>query len=158
MDIEQLYRRYYSHIHRLCSRYITDSYNVDDVVQTVFIRAMRSLHTFEKRSDYFTWLYRIAVNECCAFIRKNRRECVLFTDDIPDCRGTVDFTPHEQKALWKLLGTGFDGKERAILLLHAFEGVPVAEVAEILKVSRQLIHRKWKKIRMILQKRLRSEL
>lgn len=44
----------------------------DDLTQETFVRAIRSLHQFEARSEFGTWLSRIAINTCHDFLRKTR--------------------------------------------------------------------------------------
>ena len=80
MVIEELYKRYKGHIFLVCRRYIKDPADTQDVVQIVFVKAWRSIGRFENRSEYYTWLYRIAVNECLNYLKKNRYTSVSFDE------------------------------------------------------------------------------
>src|SRR5262245_54623685 len=51
--------------------------DADDVTQEAFVRAYRGLGTFDGRSDFFTWLYRIAVNTALNRLRSTRRASAL---------------------------------------------------------------------------------
>ncbi len=54
--------RYQHKIAALVTRFLKDNGEVDDVVQEVFIKAYRALPRFRGDSQFYTWVYRIAVN------------------------------------------------------------------------------------------------
>lgn len=156
MTIEEIYKRYRSHIYRLCRRYVRNPQDANDIVQTVFLKAMKSLGSFDQKSGYFTWLYRIAVNECLNHLKKNRKDFEEYNDSIINTRSNMEFIDVELSILRRRLFRGFDKKEQKIILLHIVEGMPIAEIAEILQVSRQAIHRKWNRIKSRLHKKCRG--
>jgi RNA polymerase sigma-70 factor (ECF subfamily) len=54
--------KYQYKVHAIVARFIRDSDEVKDVVQEAFIKAYRALPKFRGDSQFYTWLYRIAVN------------------------------------------------------------------------------------------------
>ncbi|MDB4261121.1 RNA polymerase sigma factor RpoE [Porticoccaceae bacterium] len=54
--------KYQYKVHAIVARFIRDSDDVRDVVQEAFIKAYRALPKFRGDSQFYTWLYRIAVN------------------------------------------------------------------------------------------------
>lgn len=54
--------KYQHKIVAIVSRYIRDSFEVQDVVQEAFIKAYRALPNFRGESAFYTWMYRIAIN------------------------------------------------------------------------------------------------
>ncbi len=54
--------KYQYKVHAIVARFIRDSDEVRDVVQEAFIKAYRALPNFRGDSQFYTWLYRIAVN------------------------------------------------------------------------------------------------
>lgn len=54
--------KYQRRIQRLIARMVRDVDIVEDITQEAFIRAYRALHQFRGDAQFFTWLYRIAVN------------------------------------------------------------------------------------------------
>jgi len=54
--------KYQYKVHSIVARFIRDSDEVKDVVQEAFIKAYRALPKFRGDSQFYTWLYRIAVN------------------------------------------------------------------------------------------------
>ncbi|MCA3238615.1 MAG: RNA polymerase sigma factor RpoE [Curvibacter sp.] len=59
---ELLVLKYQRRIQRLIARMVRDSNLVEDIAQETFIRAYRALHQFRGDAQFYTWLYRIAVN------------------------------------------------------------------------------------------------
>lgn len=59
---ELLVRKYQFRIARLLSRYISIETEIEDISQEVFIKAYKALDNFRGESEFYTWLYRIAVN------------------------------------------------------------------------------------------------
>ncbi|MEO7107918.1 MAG: sigma factor, partial [Rhodoferax sp.] len=54
--------KYQRRIQRLIGRMVRDVDLVEDICQETFIRAYRALHQFRGDAQFYTWLYRIAVN------------------------------------------------------------------------------------------------
>ena len=73
---EQLVRRYRQRILALCLHLTGNEGDAEDITQEVFLRAYRALAKFEGRSEFFTWVYRMAVNRSlnARRDRKRRRE------------------------------------------------------------------------------------
>ena len=71
---EELMQRYQDRIFRLLSRYTRDAMECEDLAQEVFLKVFRKLHTFQHDSQFFTWLYRIAVTTATDHLaRRSRR-------------------------------------------------------------------------------------
>jgi len=72
---DELTRRYRDRIFALALHLTGSRSDADDIAQEVFLRAYKQLNTFEGRSEFFTWVYRIAVNRSlnCRRDRKVRR-------------------------------------------------------------------------------------
>lgn len=60
---EELVRRHADRLYAVVLRFVADPEEAEEVTQEAFIRAWRSLGRFEGRSQFFTWLYRIGINE-----------------------------------------------------------------------------------------------
>lgn len=66
--------KYQYKVQAIISRYINDREEVNDVTQEAFIKAYRALGKFRGDSQFYTWLYRIAVNTAKNFlVSRNRR-------------------------------------------------------------------------------------
>lgn len=66
--------KYQRRIRRLIARMVRDTDLIEDIAQETFIRAWRALHQFQGEAQFYTWLYRIAVNTAKQFLNKLQRE------------------------------------------------------------------------------------
>ncbi len=69
--------KYQRRIERLIGRMVRDSDLVEDIAQETFIRAYRALHQFRGDAQFYTWLYRIAVNTAKKALVDMRRNPVI---------------------------------------------------------------------------------
>ncbi|MGN6678998.1 MAG: RNA polymerase sigma factor, partial [Streptosporangiaceae bacterium] len=70
---EQLSSAYADRIFMLLLRLLGDRGDAEDIAQEVMLRAWRAIGTFRGNSSYFTWLYRIAVNEANRALQRRAR-------------------------------------------------------------------------------------
>ncbi len=75
---EELVERYDRHVLSLAFSYARNSDDAKDIYQETLIRAYRSIGKFEMRSEFSTWLYRIATNVCISFKSSQRRYSEIF--------------------------------------------------------------------------------
>ncbi len=74
---ELLVAKYQRRIFRLISRFIRDAALAEDVSQETFLRAYRAIGKFRGESQFYTWLYRIAVNTAKKAIADSARDPVI---------------------------------------------------------------------------------
>ena len=71
-----LVRTYQQKVYWLVRKMVIDHDDADDVTQEVFIKVHKSIETFRADSQLYTWLYRVATNECLTFLQKKRRRLI----------------------------------------------------------------------------------
>ena len=71
---DELVERYQSRIYNITYRYTRNPEDALDLVQEVFIKAFKALGKFQRRSAFYSWLYRVAVNVCVDFLRRKSRQ------------------------------------------------------------------------------------
>jgi len=74
---ELLVIKYQRRIQRLIGRMVRDVDLVEDIAQETFIRAYRALHQFRGDAQFYTWLYRIAVNTAKKFLLELKRDSAI---------------------------------------------------------------------------------
>jgi RNA polymerase sigma-70 factor (ECF subfamily) len=74
---ELLVIKYQRRIERLIGRMVRDADLVQDIAQETFIRAYRALHQFRGDAQFYTWLYRIAVNTAKKALMDLKRNPVI---------------------------------------------------------------------------------
>ncbi len=71
---ELLVIKYQRRVQRLIGRMVRDVDLVEDIAQETFIRAYRGLHKYRGEAQFYTWLYRIAVNTAKQFLLELKRD------------------------------------------------------------------------------------
>ncbi len=74
---ELLVLKYQRRIQRLIRRMVRDVDLVEDIAQETFIRAYRALHQYRAEAQFYTWLYRIAVNTAKKFLLEFKHDPVV---------------------------------------------------------------------------------
>ena len=87
-----LSRRYRRQLHVHCYRMLGSFEDAEDVVQESFLRAWQKRETFEGRSSYRSWLYRIATNACLDFLAKHER--VVLESEAHAAQPGISLPPH----------------------------------------------------------------
>ncbi len=70
---ETLVRKYEKPIFNLALRMLKDRDDAADVAQTVFVKAYQKLDSFDESHEFFSWIYRIAINESINFQKRVKR-------------------------------------------------------------------------------------
>src|SRR3954467_15050454 len=76
--IKKYQEKLYWHIRRM----VVDHDDTNDILQNMFIKVWNSLDNFREDSQLYTWLYRIATNECLTFIEQQKRRTAIRLNDI----------------------------------------------------------------------------
>ncbi len=152
----QLVSRYQGPVYRVVRGILADPAESEDVAQEVFLKAYASLAKFRGDSGFFTWLYRIAVNEA---LRRRKRRSITLAEELPEIEAPPREVPDEEgptlATLERLLGRLSD-EFRAIVVLRDIERMSYRDIAETLEVpigtvesrlfrARQELRELWKK-------------
>jgi RNA polymerase sigma-70 factor (ECF subfamily) len=138
-----LVERYQDRVFRLVSRYTRDPNECEDLAQEVFLRVFRKLHTFQHESQFFTWVYRIAVNAANDLLAKAGRRRLKLVDDEATLdafgegrEGDAPDLPMQRAELAQVTRRLLDElpeKFRTVLVLREFEDLSYTEIAEVLQ-------------------------
>jgi RNA polymerase sigma-70 factor (ECF subfamily) len=138
-----LVQRYEERVFRLLGRYCRDPVECQDLAQEVFLKVFRKLHTFQGESQFFTWLYRIAVNAATDHLsRASHRRLRLVDDDAMlegdsghDDNPALPMMRAEQAAAVRAIVDSLPEKFRTILVLREFEELSYTEIASVLQIQ-----------------------
>jgi RNA polymerase sigma-70 factor (ECF subfamily) len=81
---EGLVEKYYKTIFRLAQKILRDFDDAEEITQTVFLKAYENLNSFNPKFKFFSWLYRITVNETLNYSRKKNYTKELNEDIIDE--------------------------------------------------------------------------
>ncbi|MEM7038367.1 MAG: sigma-70 family RNA polymerase sigma factor, partial [Bacteroidota bacterium] len=73
---EKLLRKYRKSVYYMLLKMVNNADDAEDLTQEAFAKAFNSLHKFDSKYAFSTWLFRIATNNCIDFIRKKRIQTV----------------------------------------------------------------------------------
>jgi RNA polymerase sigma-70 factor (ECF subfamily) len=162
---ETLVRRHERRVFGLALRMLGSREEAEDVAQEVFLNLHRSGHRFRKEARFSTFVYRVAVNAALNRRRSLRRRQTRLEglmrrqesgDDLPYTpRGPEDFALGNE--LWtrlqrEILELG--EALRAPLVLHDVEGLPYAEISNILGVAEGTVKSRIHRARRALRRQL----
>jgi len=90
-----LVERYQGRAFRLALRILRDEDAARDAVQEALVKAYNNLAKFEKRSAFFTWLYRLVKNQCLDMLRRDRSSRALEWEEgsLAEAEASADATP-----------------------------------------------------------------
>ncbi len=147
---EELIERFQQPVYGMVFRLLGNQSDACDVVQDVFLKVFRNVHSFREQSSLRTWIYRIAVNEAHNhrrwFARHCRREVPL-EGERSDETQVHDFVTDPGPSPYHL---ALDGENRALIeqaltrvkpafrtavVLRDIENLSYEEIAEILQLS-----------------------
>ncbi|MEO0142876.1 MAG: sigma-70 family RNA polymerase sigma factor [candidate division WOR-3 bacterium] len=69
-----LFKKYQQALYSICYRYTRNEDDARELTQDIFIKIYHNLNKFKENCKFFTWVYRIAINTCISFKRKERPE------------------------------------------------------------------------------------
>ena len=141
-SFNQLVLRWERPIYALAYRVIGREEDARDVCQETFLRAFRALGGFRGQAKFSSWLYRIALNLCRDWVRRQRRTPVVPlpedvdvielaasrepTEPIEDLVARRDLTRAVEKAMARL-----PEEQRTAIILKEYHGLTFQEIADL---------------------------
>jgi RNA polymerase sigma-70 factor (ECF subfamily) len=139
-----LFNCYKHKVHDLVYKSLGPRFDVDDVVQQVFIEVFKSLSRFKGDSSLDTWVYRISLKVCTTQLRKKyrkRQPQIVFdseqADAEVDVRAANPSLGMEQKELESAIYGALDkldAEKRMTVVMYEMEGRSLEEIARAAKI------------------------
>lgn len=143
--------------------------DAEEVTQDSFLKAFKSLNSFNRTSKFSTWLYRITFNMA---VSKTRKKKVFFQDiyyeNSSEVKTEVTEFPSEElekaeiKKVLEIAMSQLNQDDNLLLTMYYMEEMSMAEVAEITGLEENnikvKIHRARKKLHQLLQNMLKGEI
>ncbi len=142
----ELVRRFNSRVYAVVYRMVSNEPDARDLTQQAWVKAWQRLGSFQSDAQFFTWLYRIAVNATLDHLRQRKRLREVSVDDVPpgeEPRETewpvvTEETParelarSEFRAAFERALQTLSPDHRAALVLRELEGRSYQEIADTL--------------------------
>jgi RNA polymerase sigma-70 factor (ECF subfamily) len=163
-SFEPLVVKYQSRIFALARRYARREDEVEDIVQTVFLKAYSKLSSYRGDAPFEHWLMRTATYTCYDFLRKHQRNREWNASDLSEEENdwfenigeesTAETNREAASALVNKLLEGLKPEDRHIITLLELEHQTVKEIAELTGLSESNVkvkaHRAREKMRSAL--------
>ncbi len=152
LRLEQWITEYADAVLRACFVYLSDAALAEDAMQDTFVKAWRSMDTFEGRNGCSekTWLMRIAINVCHSYKRTKWFRHVDLSkalDELPPaCQAVL---PEDRTLFLDILR--LPEKYKQVILLYYYQELTLVECAAALSISRSAAHHRLKKARELLR-------
>jgi RNA polymerase sigma-70 factor (ECF subfamily) len=167
ITVEEVFRDYAPRIFSLARRMLGNDADAEDVTQDVLLQVVRKLDTFRGESAFPTWLHRVTVNAALAHRRKRaardqgrvydplenfladgRHAAVVKKWSVPPDQEMLDRETHEliEQAIAELPET-----YRDVYVLADVEGLPNAEIAEMLELSTPAVKSRLHRARLMMR-------
>lgn len=132
--LESLLRAHYDSVRAVCHRIVINAEDADDATQMALIAISRSITSFEFRSSFSTWVYRLATNAALDELRRIRRRPLAVDDSvldrpIGDTTDRVDLRVAIDGALARL-----SPEFRVVMVLRHVANLDYEEIASIIDV------------------------
>ena len=132
---EVIIDKYQKTIYNLALRMVSDTQDAEDIAQTVFIKVYENLRSYNPKYKFFSWMYRIALNESINFVQQKKKleeidADVVSNDGTPDQEySEIELRENVQLALMRL-----KVDYRVVIVLSHFQDLSYDEIAYILEI------------------------
>ena len=136
---ERLVERYHRPLFRVAARLLGDREEARDATQTAFLKAYQALATCDRQRKFFSWIYRILVNECLNTIR-SRRPLQALDEGLAAPAGRTDAVASAETRIQvrrALLELSQD--QRDVVLLRHFAELSYDEMAAALGIPAKTV-------------------
>lgn len=164
---EVLMRRHNERVYRAARAIIKDDSEAEDIMQQAYVNAYSHLRQFDGRSQFSTWLTRIAIHEALARARRRGRYTSMdpeYTSDLTLATSAASVPDPERLAFSRELGALMESAidrlsdgAREVFMLRTVEGMTTEEVAAALDVSEAAVKTRLSRARASLRRELSAQ-
>lgn len=134
--IKKYQEKLYWHVRRM----VVEHEDANDVLQNVFIRVWNGLENFREDAQLYTWLYRIATNECLTFIEQQKKKASVSLSDVESGLSNKiiadkHFDPKRLEWKLQLAIQQLPEKQRIVFCLRYYDEMPYEEMSRVLETS-----------------------
>lgn len=131
--------RHQAVVYNLALRMVRDGQDAEDVAQRVFIKVYEKLDRFDPEYKFFSWIYRMTMNESINYVKERRHHVSLTTEHAAtivaaDDESSRDVTDSVSLALMEL-----DAEDRGIVIMKHIQGLSYEEIASILEIPQKTV-------------------
>jgi RNA polymerase sigma-70 factor (ECF subfamily) len=118
----------------------------EEIAQDSFLKAYRALGSFQRKSSFSTWLYRIVYNTAVSYVRIKKKEILSLedfpadaTDFIGTCASEEEAESEYRRSLINFAFQKISEEDRSLITLHYYEEMSTEEISEVTGISKSNI-------------------
>jgi RNA polymerase sigma-70 factor (ECF subfamily) len=154
-QFEYLVKKYQNPVFKVIYKVVEDYEDATEILQDVFVKAYESLSQYNPEYKFFSWIYRIAINEALRFAKRKK---VAVPVEILCCEAEDDHEEilfcEQRDNLIACAVNRLDEKYRKVVLLKYYGGLSYTQIAEVLQLPEKTVKSRLFDARKILQKSL----
>ena len=138
--MEELILLYQDILFKLAFRMLGNTEDAADATQTTFLKAFENLKSFDPRFRFFSWIYRITINECLNYHRRDRVSEYV-DESVSDQGAGPELAARDselQDAVQSALMT-LNDDHRAVITLRHFGELSYTEIASVLELPEKTV-------------------
>ena len=167
---DKIVELYQKRIYALSFNLMRNQMDAQDVAQEVLLTLFKKIHTFQGKSAFSSWVYRITLNSSYMKLRSKKKEPKISIDELlPSFNSTgfqqekiqdwsentesLLFTNETREIINKAVGL-LPEKEKVVFLLRDVEGLSTEKVSEVLDLTIPAVKSRLHRARLFLRKKL----
>lgn len=165
LAFSNLVEKYQHMVFTISCKILDNKEEAEDAAQESFIKAYKSLSTFNSKSSFSTWLYKIAYNQAIDKLKiKKKRGNLIELEDVNEVMENIDIeldSHIDNKEIQLIIKQGIErlpSTDQLILTLYYYDGLRLKEIAEIMGLEENNIKIKLFRIRNKLSSFLKKDL
>ena len=134
--IKKFQEKLYWHIRKM----VISHDDTNDMLQNVFIKVWRGLDSFREDSQLYTWLYRVATNECLTFLEKKKKKSTISLGDEDNglsntIKADKNFDANRLEWKLQLAIQKLPERQRLVFNLRYYDDMPYEQMSRMLETS-----------------------
>ena len=135
-----LIRRYQEKLYWHIRRMVIEHEDANDALQNVLIRVWNGLENFREDSQLYTWLYRVATNECLTYLEQQKKRSSVSFNEMESglsnkIKADKHFDPNRLEWKLQLAIQQLPEKQRIVFSLRYYDEMPYEQMSKVLETS-----------------------
>lgn len=162
---EQLAQPLLKPVYNYCLRMLRNREDAEDISQEVFIKAYRNVTSFEGRSSFSTWIYKIAYNTVVDYTRKKRLTTITIHNrgedgdrdmELPDVINEPGRMLMQSERQRELLAAIYSLRDeyKEVIIMRDIEDAPYQQMADVLELPLGTVKTRIRRARLAVRKKL----
>jgi len=152
-----LVERYQKPLFNLAYGILDDADEAEEVAQAAFVKAFENLVSYDRQRKFFSWLYRIALNEALTAAGRRRRFSRIEEDVADDGGGAPSEDRAEQEGLLRAAVNELKPDHRVVIVMKHLQGLSYTEIGQILNTPEKTVKSRLFSARLALRRVLEKK-